>query len=63
MMLQHMQNGCPSICPKHARAMHVRTYVRTQLTNASKTQDHHLLFSNVRAALGITLIASQGVTA
>lgn len=58
-----MLNACSGMCPTHARAMHVRTYVRTQLTYVSKTKDYHLLFLNARAALGITVIASAEVTA
>jgi hypothetical protein len=62
-MLEAMLKHAGSICPSHAQKCHVRTYERTQLTNASKTQDHHLLFLNARVGLWITLIASLGVTA
>lgn len=40
-----------------------RTYVRTQQTNATKTQAHHLLFLNARVGLWISRISRQGVTA
>lgn len=62
MMPRAMRQGCPSICPIHARAMHERTNVRTQLTHASKTTRDHLLFRNVREGLWITRIR-LGVTA
>lgn len=61
MMLQAMLKHGPSMCPRHAQKCHVRTYVRTQRTHVTKTQDHHLLFLTVRVGLWITRISRQGV--